>query len=84
MIVLAGLIGTIPLGCAEIPTIAQKAVLFNGTDFNGWKLFTPDEKVDVYTVWSIKEGVIHCTGVPSGYIRTEADHSNYKLHVEYP
>ena len=82
-----------PTGVEE-PTVLEKVepnvaapleevVLFNGVDFSGWKLFIPDETVDVNTVWSIEEGVIHCTGVPSGYIRTAADYSNYQLHVEW-
>jgi hypothetical protein len=39
--------------------------------------------VDVKTVWSVKDGVIHCTGVPNGYMRTEKDYADYKLHVEW-
>jgi hypothetical protein len=63
---------------------ASRTHLFNGKDFTGWKLFIPPEKnVDVHSVWSVKDGVIHCKGVPNGYIRTEADHSNYKLHLEW-
>ena len=57
--------------------------LFNGKDLTGWKLFIPDKNVDVNTVWSVKDSVIHCTGRPAGYMRTEADYSNYKLHVEW-
>ena len=61
----------------------EKVFLFNGRDFEGWKLFVPDEGVDVRTVWSAREGVIHCSGSPNGYMRTEADYADYRLHVEW-
>jgi len=64
-----------------VPT--KKTALWNGKDFTGWKLFVPDPNVDVNTVWSVKEGVIHCTGSPAGYMRTLTDYANYKLHVEW-
>ena len=62
---------------------AQKTVLFNGKDFTGWKLHVDDENVNVDDVWSVKEGVIHCVGKPRGYMRTLAEYSNYRLHVEW-
>ncbi|MBT4483363.1 MAG: DUF1080 domain-containing protein [Candidatus Latescibacteria bacterium] len=57
--------------------------LWNGKDFNGWKFFVADSKIDVNKVWSIKNGVIHCKGVPNGYMRTESDYSNYILYLEW-
>ena len=62
--------------------------LFNGKDLTGWVRFIPNEKkVDgkwqTQTVWTVKDGVIYCTGKPNGYIRTEESYANYKLHVEW-
>ena len=57
--------------------------LFNGSDLSGWKLFIPNPDVDPSKVWSVKDGVIHCTGSPSGYMRTETKYSNYRLRVEW-
>ncbi|MFC1553618.1 DUF1080 domain-containing protein [candidate division KSB1 bacterium] len=57
--------------------------LWNGQDFSGWELFVPDEEVDVNTVWSVKDGVIHCTGVPNGYMRTVSEYSDYTLTLEW-
>ena len=34
-------------------------------------------------VWSVRDGVIHCTGKPNGYIRTVESYANYKLHLEW-
>lgn len=61
----------------------KNIMLFNNSDFMGWKLFLPDEDVDVNTVWSVREGVIHCTGKPAGYMRTRYGFYNYMLHVEW-
>jgi len=68
---------------SDIITPAEKFQLWNGIDFTGWKLYIPDETVDVNSVWTIVDGVIHCTGIPSGYIRTEKNYTNYKLSLEW-
>jgi hypothetical protein len=57
--------------------------LWNGEDFNGWKLFVPDSAFDVSQVWSIQDGNLYCSGIPNGYIRTVQDYTNYKLFVEW-
>ncbi|HIJ53583.1 MAG TPA: DUF1080 domain-containing protein [Planctomycetes bacterium] len=61
----------------------EKTSLWNGRDFSGWKLFVPNPDHDVTKTWSIKDGVIRCTGRPAGYMRTEADYADYLLHVEW-
>lgn len=57
--------------------------LWNGEDFTGWEFFVTDEDVDVTTVWTVQNGVIHCTGVPNGYMRTVSDYENYTLRLEW-
>jgi hypothetical protein len=59
----------------------QRIELFNGKDFTGWILFVPD--ADPQQTWSVREGVIHCTGKPAGYIRTREQYRDYKLTVEW-
>ncbi|HUW19955.1 MAG TPA: DUF1080 domain-containing protein [Sedimentisphaerales bacterium] len=66
-------------GCAS----PKRVALWNSKDFTGWKRVAADKNVDVNRVWSIRDGVIRCEGKPDGYIRTEADYSNYKLHLEW-
>lgn len=72
-------------GCKEKsgPTVPNKIVLFNGTDFTGWKLFVADANVDADKIWTVRDGVVHCEGVPNGYMRTEVEHRDYKLHLEW-
>jgi len=67
-------------GCCSCP---QKTQLFNGKDFAGWKLYLPDEKIDVNTVWQVRDGVIYCKGKPNGYMRTTRNYDDFKLHVEW-
>jgi len=61
----------------------EKTMLWNGRDLTGWKPFTNDKNADPAKTWSVADGVIRCTGRPSGYLRTEADYANYLLHVEW-
>ena len=64
-------------------TIPQSVELFNGENFDGWTLFLPGDSVAVEDVWSIKDGVVHCTGQPNGYMRTNEIFSNYKLTLDW-
>jgi hypothetical protein len=86
---LAGLwILMMQVGCEKPQSIVdgepqKKVMLFNGEDLSGWELFIPDKNVDVNTVWSVKDGIIHCTGNPAGYMRTKCDFNNYKIHVQW-
>lgn len=70
-------------GAKADTAVTEPVALFNGTDLNGWKLFIPDPAVNTSTVWSVKDGVIQCTGTPAGYMRTEKKYSNYRLRVEW-
>ena len=58
-----------------------KIELFNGKNLDGWKAFSKNENAP--SPWSVKDGVIDCTGVPPGYIKTEKTYKNYQLHVEW-
>ncbi|MBI9015918.1 MAG: DUF1080 domain-containing protein [Phycisphaerae bacterium] len=85
MLLAVGMLTVVISGC-KCPfsgAAADKGMLFNGKNLDGWKLFIPDEKVDVNTVWSVKDGVVYCTGKPNGYMRTEKQYSNYRLHLEW-
>jgi len=61
----------------------EKTDLWNGKDFSGWVRFIPGDSVNVDQVWEVRDNILHCNGIPSGYIRTEMDYYNYKLHVEW-
>lgn len=63
----------------------NEVTLFNGTDLTGWTLFTdPKEtKVKAEDVFTVKDGVISVLGNPFGYMRTNTQFSNYRLHAEW-
>ncbi len=41
------------------------------------------DNADPAQTWSATNGVIHCTGKPTGYLRTTQAYSNYVLNVEW-
>lgn len=59
----------------EVP---QWTELFNGRDLTGW--------VDVNTrpeTWSVKDGLLVCSGQPIGVMRSEKQYENFLLHIEW-
>lgn len=52
--------------------------LFNGKDLTGW--------VDVNTskeTWTVKDGLLVCSGQPIGVMRSEKQYENFILHIEW-
>lgn len=52
--------------------------LFNGKDLTGW--------VNVNTgpdTWSVKDGLLVCTGKPTGVMRSAKQYENFILHIEW-
>ena len=66
----------------EVVTPTHRIELFNGRDFNGWT-FCMKSNADPMITWSVANSLIHCTGKPSGYIRTTENYSNFVLTVEW-
>jgi hypothetical protein len=60
----------------------NSVTLFNGKDFSGFT-FCMKDNADPLQTWSVTNGVIHCTGKPTGYLRTTQTYSNYFLTVEW-
>jgi hypothetical protein len=60
------------------PEAPQFVALFNGRDLTGW--------VDVNTspeTWSVKDGLLVCSGTPIGVMRSEKQYENFILHIEW-
>ncbi len=52
--------------------------LFNGRDLTGW--------VNVNTepdTWTVKDGLLVCSGKPTGVMRSEKQYENFILHIEW-
>jgi hypothetical protein len=56
--------------------------LFNGKDLAGWKTQLPKD-ADPAKTWSVREGVIICTGKPNGYFYTDKSYKNYVLVYDW-
>jgi len=52
--------------------------MFNGKDLSGWVNANCAPET-----WSIKDGVVSCTGVPTGAMRTEKPYENFILECEW-
>jgi len=71
-----------------LSTLARAAdsstALFNGQNLYGWTYHLADPKVRPGDVWSVKDGVLHCTGNPTGYLLTKQnDFGNYTLTLQW-
>lgn len=65
-----------------VEAAGERIELFNGRNLDGWKAFLPNG-ADPAGTWSVEEGVLVCTGTPSGYVRTTTPYLNYVLDVEW-
>lgn len=64
-----------PADAAEMPQFRD---LFNGRDLTGW--------VDVNTspeTWSVRDGMLICSGQPIGVMRSDRQYENFILHIEW-
>jgi hypothetical protein len=65
-------------GAPRAEELLQYRDLFNGKDLTGW--------VNVNTkpeTWSVRDGMIICTGHPTGVMRTDRQYENFLLHIEW-
>jgi Domain of Unknown Function (DUF1080) len=54
------------------------APLFNGHDLAGWVNVNCAPET-----WSVRDGMIHCTGLPTGALRTTRQYENFILELEW-
>ena len=52
--------------------------LFNGKDLTGWVNVNTDEDT-----WTVRDGLLVCSGHPIGVMRTEKQYENFILHIEW-
>jgi hypothetical protein len=57
--------------------------LFNGRNLEGLHVYLSDPHADPAQTFSVKDGILHSTGKPVGYIRTQIAYADYRLHVEW-
>ena len=61
----------------------RKEFLFNGKDLDGWVFFTREDSTVTEPTFTVRDGVLHITGQPFGYIRTEKSFTDYTLHIQW-
>ncbi len=74
-------VGTLVLaGVAWLPAapIPEFRDLFNGKDLTGWVNVNTDPDT-----WTVKDGMIVCSGHPIGMMRTDRQYENFILHIEW-
>ena len=52
--------------------------LFNGKNLDGWVNVNCAPET-----WTVRDGMIICTGIPTGVLRTEKQYENYVLELEW-
>lgn len=73
--ILAVLLSVATARADELPTYRP---LFNGKDLTGW--VNVNTKPDT---WSVRDGMLICTGHPIGVMRSEKQYENFLLHIEW-
>ena len=73
----------IVVGCVLLIGDARAAVggfvpLFNGKNLDGWVNVNCAPET-----WTVKDGMVVCTGIPTGVLRTEKMYENYILELEW-
>ena len=60
------------------PDVPQFKSLFNGKDLSGWVNVNTKEDT-----WSVKDGLLVCSGKPIGVMRSAKQYENFILHIEW-
>ena len=62
-------------GAGPVPEFRD---LFNGKDLSGWINVNTDDDT-----WSVRDGLLVCSGRPIGVMRSEKQYENFILHIEW-
>ena len=57
--------------------------LFNGRNFDGLMIYVDGSATTPVAAWKIEDGVLRCTGIGKGYVRTTTAYADYKLRLEW-
>ena len=72
----------IVLMCGQSPAQAAEPMqfreLFNGKDLSGWVNVNTEKDT-----WSVRDGLLVCTGQPIGVMRSDKQYENFIMHIEW-
>ena len=77
------------IGALTVPADDERGFvpLFDGKTLDGWTFIVkPDKdgkKADPKDTWSVKDGVIRCTGKPNGCMVTKSEYADYVLKLKW-
>lgn len=57
--------------------------IFNNRDLNNWVFMLKDPTIDPSKVFTVRNGMVHISGSPFGYMRTKETYADYKLVAVY-
>lgn len=86
MLRILGLISGLVAGgraVAAADTAARPVALLNGKNLDGWTHVLADAAMPREKVWSVRDGMLVCTGTPIGVLYTEKSYTNFRLVAEY-
>lgn len=75
-----GLVATLAVAAQEEAAARDTALvpLFNGADLSGWHNVN-----GAPSTWRVEDGMIVCSGLPTGVLRTERQYENFVFEVEW-
>ena len=78
----------VTLAAPNLPSAQEDAekgwtTLFDGKDVEGWKFHFGKEGADNDGTFTVKDGILICSGKPSGYMYTEKSYRSYTLQFEF-
>jgi len=73
-----GLVLVLTTGLQAGPPVPEFVDLFNGKDLTGWVNVNTDPDT-----WSVKDGILVCSGKPIGVMRSDRQYENFLLHIEW-
>lgn len=80
MVALASMVGASIAASDDAQSKSRQ--LFDGRTLDGWKVFVP-EGADGSSTFTVKDGVLVCTGQPAGYIATTEQFESFELELEW-
>lgn len=73
--------GDLPQIDAQVPT--TRIELFNGKNTDNWIADIPTQGKVKSDIWSVKDGILYCTGKPAAHLITDTSWKDYRLEVEW-
>jgi hypothetical protein len=82
-ILLAAMLATPSLLSAQQPDQSGWTTLFNGKDLDGWTFHLGKDGASSEGTFTVKDGLLICTGKPAGYMATAKSYRKYTLEFEF-